>query len=178
LVKLASLALTQGWTAFDHRSLAEALRFCGVKKFKDPVAATISAQTWDADKVLAHLLAQCFWTETSGPQITVQIDNVVAITVFLQIDLASEWDGGTIASPQGYWDMHTKEQLLAIAKEVKLLECLSPHNDCQEITANGLSAMRKSDLVATLMKAMGDPDDKEAGIPMPKEITKAKPPKK
>lgn len=179
VLKIASLALTI-WDCNDLHvgDLTDALQRVGTKRVKDPCKEALALQDWNSDKVLSHILAKVFWTEESGPSLAVPQSDVAEVAACMSIDLDGEWEMGRIASPQGYWDLHTKEQLLAIAKEVKLMSFLPGKPDLEELTFADLSAMRKSDLVATLMLTMPAAGSDAAGIPMPKEIAKAKAPKK
>ena len=108
----------------------------------------------------------------------VDSEEVQAIADMLDIDLVEAWQAGDVPSPQGYFDLHTKEQLLAIAKEVKVSEVLLGLEEAQQVTQADLAKMSKSNLVATLMSAMPTRESVEAGIAMPKEIARAKQPRK
>jgi ParB/RepB/Spo0J family partition protein len=178
LIRLASLALTRWSSTSDESNLGNALRFAGAKKIKNLCEATFSVGTWDSSKVLARLVADCFWSESEGPMFGAPAEDVVVVADFLYIDLVSEWDGGTIASPQGYWDLHAKEQLLAIAKEGHFQRFLPADDDGIRWSLEDFSKKSRHTMIELLMKAMPVSDSNMVGIPMPEEIAKAKQPKK
>ncbi len=178
LARLSALALARWWDFSNNAMLEEALRFAGEKRIKNALSTALAISDYDSYRVLSHLLSQCFWSEDSGPALNASAEDVVAVTGYLDIDVESEWINGTIASQQGYWDLHTKEQLLAIAKEVKLVDYLPVDDDGNPWTLVDLSKKSRGTIIEMCMKAMPAREGDVTGIPMPKEITKAKPPKK
>lgn len=187
LLKMALLVLWKQDFGSCNESviLAECAKAAGMRPKKDTLGVILVLDDIEAPMAAGAVLASAFWVDDLGPQFDIPAEDLLSIAVSLGVDLEEAWAAGDVPSPQGYWDLHTKEQLLAIAKEVKVLTTLSieaiqslPCAKPDGLTFADLEAMRKADLVATLMKAMAGPDDQDAGIPMPKEITKAKQPKK
>jgi hypothetical protein len=137
----------------------------------------------DAARIAGRLLASMFWREECGPVFATDVDEISPIAEMLGIDLAEAWQAGDVPSPQGYWDLHTKQQLLAIAKEVKLLLVVQPYElkrlnmDPENFSMATLEKLSKTRLIEVLMQAMPERDGAVAGIPMPKEIARAKQPK-
>ena len=81
----------------------------------------------------------------------------------LEIDLACAWSerqAGPLS--ESYWRMHTKEQLVALAEELKV-----------DFIAEVLRGSKRA-LVAGFLSKIPKEEDKEAGLPIPKEILKAK----
>jgi ParB/RepB/Spo0J family partition protein len=179
LMRLASLALTQWTGALYDGDLREALRAAGSKRFKDPCKELLSLQDHECDRVLASIVERLFWTKEAGPVYKVPAEELLQIVAFLKIDLESEWTAGRIAAPEGYWNLHSKAQLLAIAGEVKLADHLSAISQDEVDSWETIKKCSKSDLIAVLMRAMPSTEDGAPdGIPMPKEISRAKAPKR
>jgi hypothetical protein len=187
LLKIALIVLwRQEFGAVKEGVIATACaKAAGMRPKKDTLGVILALDDIEAPKATGAVLADAFWTDDVGPSLDIPVEDLLPIAVSIGVDLDAAWAAGDVPSPQGYWDLHTKEQLLAIAKEVELLAVLSleaiqslPFGKPDGFNFADLEKMRKSDLVATLMRAMTDPNGKETGILMPKEITKAKPPKK
>jgi ParB/RepB/Spo0J family partition protein len=173
LAELVKLLLYSGWeTITEDEMAAECARATHGRKPKNGVAALLALDEIDTEKVASRLLAARFWSDRDGPILDVDANHLPALAAALEIDLAEAWAAGDVPAPQGYWDLHSKEQLLALAQEVKLSSFV------QGMPYVTLTRMTKPQLVSTLMGAMSKPEAKDVGIPMPKEIAKAQPPKK
>lgn len=120
----------------------------------------------EVDLLAAEALAGCFWSDRDGPNFSVGRDEVEAICKHLGLDLERAWlndQAGPLS--ESYWNLHTKDQLAALAKE------LLPKD------AQGALPEKKGDLVKLLLGYRPLPDATEVGLPLPKEITKVKRPR-
>jgi len=148
----ATLALLLVAAAYDwhpsHRTLARPAWPQLVKETDpwDAVTRAVAALFWDGDAP-CHLLPN---------------RDIEAVAKDLRLDLTTEWlndQAGPLS--EAYWNLHTKDQLVAIAAELK-------------VTLKGTT---KSAMVAELLALRPTPDQVDVGVPMPKEIAKAKRPK-
>ena len=112
----------------------------------DNVTATaagfLAAMFWDGDEPNAHI---------------VPADDVVALAKIFEIDLENAWladQAGPMS--ESFWNLHGKDQLLALAKELGV-----------EVKPG-----KKSDLVASLLAQRPKDSDMECGIDMPAELKK------
>lgn len=150
----------------------------GVRRKSHAIDGLSDCDELSMTHVAGHYLAGLFWREATGPELGVSAENVHAIAAMLGVALEDVWNAGRIAAPQGYFDLHTREQLLALAREVKLHEYLSPIGQAEADPKAVLAACSKADLVDAFLRAMPLVDGDEAGIPCPKEIIRAKPVKR
>jgi len=180
LLKVAMIALWRWDFGYcDKTAIAAACaKASGVKQTKELLGLILGLNDIDAPKALGDVLSNAFWTDGTGPALDVPAEDLVPIAQSLGIELENAWAAGDAPSPQGYWDLHTKEQLLAIAKELKVPDVFAGLAEAQKVSHADLAKMSKANLVGTLMSLMPTADGMEAGLFMPKEIAKAKQAKK
>jgi hypothetical protein len=160
LLRLALAAAACGW------GLRIGERFRGAGENWKAIA-----KTDDPDGLLRASLAACFWAGKDGPVRSVSAGEVEAIAKHLGIDLGSAW-GIEQAGPlsEAYWNLHTKEQLAALAQEL----FAAAVTEDPAFAAPPLPA-KKSELVALLLSYRPAPEAFEGGpLPLPKEIKKVK----
>ncbi|MDD4888296.1 MAG: ParB/RepB/Spo0J family partition protein [Phycisphaerae bacterium] len=116
----------------------------------------------DVDRLARQWIASLFYDEKHGPSEDLEAAELPAIAAALDVDLEACWlDHQAGPLSERYWELHDKEQLLALAKELKV----------KEITAE----MGKEAIVETFLAripAEGD-DASTAGdksIDLPKEL--------
>jgi hypothetical protein len=154
---------------FDDGSqvLDECLGELGLRKRTDDYANMVLARLAECnvDGLVAEVLGRHFYTDREGPVADVPEEAVEMIASLLAIELPQDWARGDILAGPAYFDLHTPDQLQAIAKEV--------HADLG-------GCKRKADMVAKLVAALPSRDEIGnicEGIPIPREIVKAKRPK-
>jgi ParB/RepB/Spo0J family partition protein len=131
---------------------------------KHPVRDVFSVQDFDLDREAGKLAAQIFYDEENGPAKLVFDEDLESLCEFgLEIDLACEWNNHQ-AGPmsEAYWRLHAKDQLVELAGELKAG------------FADDVLRGTKEQLVAAFLAKIPKEEDKEAGLPLPKEIRKAK----
>ena len=129
------------------------------------VRALFALDEPDAVKVAAKFLATAFWHDAPNEQI-VPAGDVERLAGELAIDLETEWlndQAGPMS--EAYWNLHNKEQLAALAKELK----------AKDIAEDAAKA-KKGELVKRFLDKRPGPEDIEVGLDMPKEIKKVKRP--
>ena len=111
------------------------------------------------DELITGWLARQFWTAKDGPSPSVPDADVEAIAEHLCIDLPLAWKQRVQSGPlwEGYWNLHSKEQLVDLAKEL------------------GLNWFDASGTKAGMVKALLDP---KKPLKVPREILKVKRPKR
>lgn len=178
LLKVALLMEMYGYHWLSETQIAAmAGSIAGGRVKKDLSANILGLDEIDTVKAAGLIYAEAFWNESVGPVLMLPAADVPAVAESLGVDLAEAWAAGDVPNPEAYWNDHTRDELLAIAKEVKLHEyCSTVGHDAADLKAT-IAACSKAELVCTFLRAMPKPDDAEAGIPMPREILKAKPPK-
>ena len=104
----------------------------------------------------AEVLAGWFYDNKEGPRPCVDAETVQAIARQMGIDLENAW-AAEQAGPlsEAYWDLHGKDQLVALGKELGV-----------PITAS----MKKADAVKRFLAEVPAEEALEAGIAMPKEL--------
>ncbi len=163
ITRVAMLALTK----WHHRLSIDDLEEVVDKSigWKDGmgVTAVFSIQDFDLDKQAGRLAAKIFFDAEGGPCPAVSGRDLEVLAESLEIDLALEWSNHQ-AGPlsEGYWRLHTKDQLIELAGELKA------GFDDQVLRGT------KEQLVAAFVARIPKDEDKEAGLPLPKEIKKAK----
>lgn len=127
-----------------------------------------SVQAFDLDKVGGRLAAQMFYDAgnhlPAEPVRCVFGRDLESLCEFgLEIDMALEWSNHQ-AGPlsETYWRLHTKDQLIALAGELRA-------GFPDEILRGS-----KDQLVDAFLALIPKEEDKDAGLPIPKEILKAK----
>jgi ParB/RepB/Spo0J family partition protein len=128
------------------------------------VKAIFCIENFELDKKLGALASAMFYDEEQGPRSAVYGADLEALCEFgLEIDLNCEWNNHQ-AGPlsEAFWRLHTKDQLVELAGELK--------TDFDDKTLRGT----KEQLVAAFVARIPKEEDKEAGLPLPKEIKKAK----
>lgn len=189
LLGFAMIALTY-WDNIDifESDLLEAVKKAtGGKRSRNAVAAIAACDDLDIERAARKVLALSLWSDL-GPETAIPIEEVLTLHDAFELKLEEDWRAGDAPGPQGYFELHTKAQLLAIAEEVKLLEVVA---ECDAfrgrlgaaaaLAASGkcsLGTLTKAELADMLVAAMTRPDSKDVGIPMPKEIARAKAPKR
>jgi len=120
--------------------------FGGLKKLADE----------DVSDVVTELLQAFFWHAENGPAQELPDEDVAAIAAHLEVPVEAWWKEEQCGPlTENYWNLHTKDQLVAIAAKHRL---------------DHTASQPKRDLVALLMTS---PEVNEAGVP--KELLKAKP---
>jgi hypothetical protein len=176
LLALTLLALRE-WDASNYQTrqrgdleAAVALKR-GTKSGKEPVVALLGkmpdhlVEEVVVDEVAADVLRDLFYEKERGPCPMVSGEDLDTVAEALGIDLEERWlagQAGPLSEP--YWELHTKDQLLALAKELKL--------DLAE------QAAKKSTMVAAFLARIPQSEDKEVGLDLPKELHGAKKRKK
>jgi len=98
-----------------HKSLAKILRVVGGVGDLWPAIENEG----DMDNVLSWLRGRFWDAEEKGPAREVPAQDVERIAVFLGVDPAAAWKGDQKADAgEGFWNLHTKEQLLDLGKEL------------------------------------------------------------
>lgn len=127
---------------------------------------------WHVAGCAGVLLAEsCFYSTEHGPRSGVVPDaELVGLVDQLGLDLEECW-GDHQAGPlsEAYWRLHSREQLAAIIKEI------TRGLDLDTPLSRGLGS--KDELIAWLVSQVPGEADKDTGLPMPKELLKAKPPR-
>lgn len=128
-----------------------------------------SRKVWDAVKNVDpeafadQAVEALFWSaKEAAPVGGVPNSDVEAVFKRLGLSMDVAWlndQAGPLS--EAYWAMHTKDQLAAIAAELKI----------------ELANAAKAAMVAELLGYRPKPDDKDCGFKMPKEIAKAKRPR-
>jgi hypothetical protein len=128
------------------------------------VRGLFSIQDFDIDKVAGRLAAHMFYDQQEGPVELVYGRDLAALCEFaLEIDLAAAWNdhqAGPLSEP--YWRLHTKEQLVELAGELKA--------GFDDKTLRG----SKEQIVQAFLDRIPKDEDKEGGLPLPKEVKKLK----
>ncbi len=118
--------------------------------------------------VAGDFAAVLFFDADKGPRKLVPDCDVQAIAKYLGIDLENAWlneqAGGLLSL--AYWNMHSKDQLIELSKELGGPLKLPP------IPAKA----SKADAIKWFVEKIPAEDATEVGLPMPKEIAKAKRP--
>jgi len=136
---------------------------------KDLLRAVLEHDDADRAKWSALFVARMFWSwpaAKSGdgePEIYVPAEDCQRIAEFLGIDRELAWvDDQAGPLSEAFWNLHNRDQLVALAAELKVAE-IKP-------------AMKKGQMVKAFLSKRPKPDDKEAGLNLPKELKKVKRP--
>jgi ParB/RepB/Spo0J family partition protein len=101
-----------------HESLAKILRAAGGVLEKGDLWPAIVSKG-DIDNVLSWLRARFWDAEEKGPVQEVPAIDVERIAAHLGVDPAAAWKADQKADiGEGFWNLHTKEQLLELGKEL------------------------------------------------------------
>jgi len=166
-VMLFLLADTDGdWLRAEKLRLG--LEAAGVKvKGGSLLAGLAELSELDLGPVTIAVVAACFWDRNEGPVggHDMKDEDVLAAARIVGVSHETEWledQGGDLS--ERYWDLHHREQLFELAAELEVSE-VQP-------------AMNKPEIVKMLLSKRPDPDAKDVGLPMPKELKKIKRPKR
>jgi ParB/RepB/Spo0J family partition protein len=150
--------------------LREAGRASELAVGKDLATAVFAQDGQQRARWAAAFAARMFWSDPRGDRLKgepvryVPAEDVEHVAGFLGIDRELAWtedQAGPLS--EAFWNLHGKEQLHELAKEFK--RHMGP-------------AMKKSAMVAEFLSLRPRPEDKEAGLPLPKELKKVKRPQR
>ncbi len=163
ITRVFMLALTDWRPGLTDQDLDEALG--KVSNFRNGarVRVVFAVQDFELDKIAGKLAAAMFFDKECGPRKAVDGEDLEALCEDLAIDFELEWSNHQ-AGPlsESYWRLHTKDQLIELAGELKA-----------GFSADILRGTKDA-LVDAFVARIPKEDDKDAGLPLPKEIKKAK----
>ena len=123
------------------------------------LSALVGFGEMDIEPALGLVMADWFYGDDDVPHRHMYDDDLERLVTYLVIDRKAEWredQAGPLS--EAYWNLHSKDQLLALAKELGV-----------EVEASA----KKGDLVAAFMAR----DDIEDSLELPKELENVKRPK-
>jgi len=130
---------------------------CKKRRYARPPVFRKLVECADVDDVVARACARLFWDEAEGPCKQVWPEDIETVFDFLGLDLERAWlndQAGPLSD--AYWNLHDKQQLADLSEE--LLGERPP------------ATAKKSTMVAALLAKRPKPEDKEVGLPLPKEL--------
>lgn len=162
VARVLMLGLAEWSVRLNHDHLATVLE----KPRNAKYAATrfvFDLQDFELDTKAGKLAATMFCNADGEPTAYVFGADLEALRDALSIDLACVWNNHQAGRlSEAYWKLHTKDQLVELAGELKA--------DFADDVLHGT----KSALVAAFVARIPTEEDTEAGLPLPKEILKAK----
>jgi len=157
LLALASQWHCGGYQVDRRNLLADVIRSIGVKTPGHSLAPAIASLEQDhALEAAAGLLARLLWDKDQPVEHIVPKADAVAWCRSVGIDAEAAWledQAGPLS--EAYWNRHTKDQLVALGKELKV--DLEP-------------GWSKASMTAAFLRRRPKPDDVEVGIDLPKEL--------
>jgi len=157
VTQFSEILLAAGWQWHPPGETIADLLGCKKRRYARPPVFRKLVECADVDDVVARACARLFWDEAEGPCKQVWPEDIETVFDFLGLDLERAWlndQAGPLSD--AYWNLHDKQQLADLSEE--LLGERPP------------ATAKKSTMVAALLAKRPKPEDKEVGLPLPKEL--------
>jgi len=170
---LVLLGLGGEWAISTHRDgrmwqfngslcLTESLRAAKAGTGRNAIAE-LGAAGEDIYQVAVEFVARCFHDPDDGPSSLVPDHDVVTLIKLWELPIENDWlERQAGPHSEAYWNLHTKDQLVDLAKELKV---------------KAPAGAKKPDLVRAFLAKIPRDEDMECGIAMPRELKKIKRPR-